>query len=274
MKIAIGSDIHLEFGTLPLIDAPEADVLVLAGDILVAFELTYLNNISKSPVAGLDRAKCYFDFITKCCRLYKHVIFLMGNHEHYHGEFNSTARIIKETFDHIKNFYLLENSVIKIDDVVFIGATLWTNMNGEDDKTIEKVHKNLNDYVNILFEDELGIRDFEPEDTIEEHRKSLTFLKRAVCEHLAYKVIVITHHAPSKLSKHPKMRPSNLLNGAYMSDLDNFIEIHSQIKYWIHGHTHKKQNYIIGETNIVCNPRGYLGIENLASKFEFSIIEL
>jgi hypothetical protein len=70
------------------------------------------------------------------------------------------------------------------------------------------------------------------------------------------------------------MRPSNLLNGAYMSDLDNFIEIHSQIKYWIHGHTHKKQNYIIGETSIVCNPRGYLGIESLASKFEFLIIDV
>jgi hypothetical protein len=66
MKITFCSDLHLEFGEFSLVDAPEADVLVLAGDIFIAFELTYLNNLSGSTITGLERAKRYFNFISKC----------------------------------------------------------------------------------------------------------------------------------------------------------------------------------------------------------------
>ena len=274
MKITICSDLHLEFGDFSLTDAPQADVLVLAGDIFIAFELTYLNNLSGSTISGLERAKRYFNFITKCCCLYKHVIFLMGNHEHYHGEFNSTAQIIKDTFDHIENFHFLENNVIEIDDTVFLGCTLWTNMDDEDPQTVEEIHKKLNDYQRITFDDEFGIRNFEPEDTIEEHRKSLTFLKKTVRDYPNQKVVVVTHHAPSKRSNHPKRDLSDLVNAAYSSDLDSFILAHPQIQYWIHGHTHKRYNYRVGETKIVCNPRGYLGIESLASKFQWLVVEV
>lgn len=274
MKITICSDLHLEFGDFPLIDAPETDVLVLAGDIFITFELTYLNNLSGSTITGLERAKRYFNFITKCCRLYKHVIFLMGNHEHYHGVFNSTARIIKDTFDHIENFHLLNNNVIEIDGTVFLGCTLWTNMNDEDSKTIEIIYEELNDYKRIMFDDELGIRDFEPEDTIEEHRKSVTFLKNSVRDYVNQKIVVVTHHAPSKNSSHPRRNSDDALNAAYSSDLDSFILENPQIQYWIHGHTHKRYNYRVGETKIVCNPRGYLGIESLASKFQWLVVEV
>ena len=67
MKITICSDLHLELGEFPLIDAPEADVLVLAGDIFIAFELTYLNNLSGSTITGLEHAKCYFKEKNRPC---------------------------------------------------------------------------------------------------------------------------------------------------------------------------------------------------------------
>jgi predicted phosphodiesterase len=274
MKITVCSDLHLELGEFSLVDAPEADVLVLAGDILIAFELTYLNNFSGATITGLERARRYFDFITKCCRLYKHVIFLMGNHEHYHGEFNSTARIIEETFDHLENFHFLENDLVEIDDKVFLGSTFWTNMNDENPQTIDAIYEELNDYQRIMFDDELGIRDFEPEDTIEEHRKSLTFFKKALHDYANQKVVVVTHHAPSKQSSHPRKNSDDVLNAAYSSDLDSFILAHPQIQCWIHGHTHKRQNYKVGETKIVCNPRGYLGVESLARKFTWHVVEI
>jgi Icc-related predicted phosphoesterase len=120
----------------------------------------------------------------------------------------------------------------------------------------------------------MGIRDFEPKDAIEEYRKSLTFLKNAVHDYANQNLIVVTHHVPSKLSTHPKMDFSDLLNGAYSSDLDSFIEAHPQIKFWIHGHTHKSHNYMISNTNIICNPRGYLGAEPMAIQFEWLVIEV
>jgi Icc-related predicted phosphoesterase len=273
MKITVCSDLHLELGDFSLIDAPEADVLVLAGDIFIAFELTYLNNFSGATITGLERARRYFDFITKCCRLYKHVIFLMGNHEHYHGEFNSTARIIKDTFD-LENFHFLENDLVEIDGTVFLGCSLWTNMNNEDPQTIDAIYEELNDYQRIMFDDGLGIRDFEPEDTIEEHRKSLTFLKKALHDYANQKVVVVTHHAPSKQSSHPRRNSDDVVNAAYSSDLNSFILAHPQIQYWIHGHTHKRHDYSIGETNIICNPRGYLGAEPAAMQFEWLVIEV
>ena len=47
------------------------------------------------------------------------------------------------------------------------------------------------------------------------------------------------------------------MNGGYHSDLSEFILDHPQIKLWTHGHTHHPFDYVIGETRIVCNPRGY-----------------
>ena len=48
-------------------------------------------------------------------------------------------------------------------------------------------------------------------------------------------------------------------NGAYVSDLDDLILSHSQIKYWCHGHTHNAFNYMIGDCRVICNPLGYPG---------------
>ena len=47
------------------------------------------------------------------------------------------------------------------------------------------------------------------------------------------------------------------MNGAYHSDLSDIMLDNPQIKLWTHGHTHHPFDYVIGETRIVCNPRGY-----------------
>ncbi len=274
MKITICSDLHLEFGEFSLADAPQADVLVLAGDIFIAFELTYLHNFSGATATGMERAKRYCNFINECCRLYKHVIFLMGNHEHYHGEFSSSAVIIQETFDYIDNFHFLENDLIKIDGTVFLGSTFWTNINDENPKTINTIYKGMKDYQRIMFEDDRGMRGFLPEDTIKEHRASLAFIKSTVRDYADQKIVIATHHAPSKQSSHPRRNSDDPLNAAYSSDLDSFILANPQIKCWIHGHTHQCHNYHIGETNILCNPRGYLGSEPMAMQFEWLVIDV
>jgi hypothetical protein len=51
------------------------------------------------------------------------------------------------------------------------------------------------------------------------------------------------------------------MNGGYSSSLDEFIVDHPQIKLWTHGHTHELFDYMVGETRVVCNPRGYVGHE-------------
>ena len=52
MKIALASDIHLEFGPITLTNDESADVLILAGDICVAKHFvdgrpTYMQTLAK-----------------------------------------------------------------------------------------------------------------------------------------------------------------------------------------------------------------------------------
>jgi hypothetical protein len=49
---------------------------------------------------------------------------------------------------------------------------------------------------------------------------------------------------------------------------------HPQIKLWTHGHTHHKFDYMIGETRIVCNPRGYEGYEDSAIDFKLQYLDI
>ncbi len=273
MKITYCSDLHLNLGDFSLLESPEADVLVLAGDIFIASELLYLQDRNNSISAWImDRIDSYVDFINQCCSLYKNVILIMGNHEHYDGTFNDTAEIINDIFSGLKNLHFLDNSSVMIQDVCFIGGTLWTDMNKQHLDTIEIMTEEMNDYHHIFFDNGVFLRNFEVEDGIQEHNKTLSFIKESVKIH--NKVVVVTHHAPSIRSEHPRYKKENLLNFAYHSDLDSFILDNPQIKYWIHGHTHKRHNYQVGETNILCNPRGYLGSEPMAMQFKWSVVDV
>ena len=62
------------------------------------------------------------------------------------------------------------------------------------------------------------------------------------------------------------------MNGAYSSNLDEFIMDRPQIKLWTHGHTHEDFDYMIGSTRIVCNPRGYINYESRADKFKLKVV--
>ena len=64
------------------------------------------------------------------------------------------------------------------------------------------------------------------------------------------------------------------MNGGYHSDLSEFMFSHPQIKLWTHGHTHQKYDYMVGETRVVCNPRGYIGHEQIANEFELKVVEI
>jgi Icc-related predicted phosphoesterase len=82
---------------------------------------------------------------------------------------------------------------------------------------------------------------------------------------------VITHHAPSHKSLPQAVKSDlGLLCAAYASSLDELI-IKSEPLLWIHGHIHQPQNYKIGNTRIVSNPRGYAFEESPSFRREFIV---
>jgi Icc-related predicted phosphoesterase len=67
--------------------------------------------------------------------------------------------------------------------------------------------------------------------------------------------VVVTHHAPSRSSIHPRFAGS-LLNACFVSDLEALAD-GDKVRLWVHGHTHDSFDYQLNGTRVVCNPRGY-----------------
>lgn len=67
--------------------------------------------------------------------------------------------------------------------------------------------------------------------------------------------VVVTHFAPTQLSIHPRFADSPL-NACFVSELEENIA-RWQPALWMHGHTHDSFDYRVGNTRMVCNPRGY-----------------
>ena len=260
MKIALGSDLHLEFGALDSIKNREgAEVLVLSGDILVAKDLA----------TAADRTSKYHEFFEKVVNEFPHTVMVMGNHEHYDGEFTKTADTIREFLEVFPTVQLLEKQTWEHDDVMFVGGTLWTDCNQGDPNTMWSMSKAMNDHRAISLG---GVR-FLPEDSLEDHKRCLEFIDRATAT--ADKTyVVVGHHAPSRQSISPRYRDNREMNGAYASDLEEFILARPQIRVWTHGHTHSNFDYVVGSTRIVCNPRGYVGYESRTLDWDFVYLDI
>ena len=284
MKIAICSDLHLEFGTISLENTENADVLILSGDICVAKDL--MNKDNNDILDRFGRSETWHTFFQECSDRFPHVLYIMGNHEHYHGDFLNTIGDLRSRLNYLRNLHILDKEQIAIRDTIFIGGTLWTDMNNEDPITLLHMKGMMNDFRCVkngnrvtIFKDEDGKfhkreSRFTPEDAVEDHKEMLAYIRMMVEGKWDQKFVVVGHHAPSKQSTHPRYKEEVIMNGGYSSDLDDFIIDHPQIKLWTHGHTHEDFDYMIGSTRVVCNPRGYIRYEDRADRFELKFLEI
>ncbi len=277
MRIQVCSDLHLEFGDLELTNTEAVDVLILSGDIMLAQDLhdhpEPANAIERSMTAnsqGMGRrqaaAQCFRDFLKRVSFQYPHVVYVAGNHEYYHSKFPDASQWLKEECDRYGNVHFLEMDHVEIDGVTFVGGTLWTDMNRADPATIHSIGNMMNDF-RIVRNSERNYARFSPQDAVTRHRKTVEYIKSVVEQDVTTKYVVVGHHSPSLQSIHEQYKDDYLMNGGYSSDLSGFILEHPQIKLWTHGHTHFPFDYTVGETRVVCNPRGYIGYEACASTY-------
>jgi Icc-related predicted phosphoesterase len=87
------------------------------------------------------------------------------------------------------------------------------------------------------------------------HMDSQRFIETALKEDPTIPTVIVTHHLPHPRSISGRFK-SDLLNAAYASDLTDIIET-GRPALWLHGHTHDSCDYRVGNTRIICNPRGY-----------------
>ena len=257
MKIAYCSDLHLEFADLTLTNENQADVLVLAGDVCVA--------------KHLQTKEVFQNFFQRVSKEFPKVLYVIGNHEHYHYLFNDTVADIEDALSHLPNIHVLDNATMTIEDITFIGGTMWTNMNEEDPMTIGAVTDFMPDWRIIKYFDGVNYRKYTPQLSIQEFDRTVQYIN-IVTNPKDKKFVVITHHSPSFRSCHEKWS-GDIGNGAFHTNLDEFITYRPQIKAWIHGHTHDPCEYDISTTRIACNPRGYPK-ENQHNQFQLKYMEV
>lgn len=269
MRIKVVSDLHLEFSDINIANNNNCDVLILSGDIMIAEdlyshpEMNYgmYSNVNLADLGRRQQTSLRFrDFLKRCSFQFPHVFYVAGNHEFYHGKWNKTLTVLKEECSKFPNIYFMECDTKKIDDITFVGSTLWTDMNNNDPITLYTIKGCMNDYRMVVNEDR-NYSKLRPEETVVRHKKSLEYIRSIVVDKPTEKFVVIGHHAPSKTSIHPRYKNQYIENGAYSSDLSNFILDNPQIKLWTHGHVHSPSDYMVGSTRIICNPRGYEGYE-------------
>jgi Icc-related predicted phosphoesterase len=277
MKIALVSDVHLEFGDLDFDNTDSADVLILGGDICVANDITQRDPYN--TMGEQYRSNRFHDFFQRCCDRFPHVIFIVGNHEHYHGDFAKTVPHFKDVLGYLPNLHILEKETFVLDDITFIGGTLWTDMNKRDNRTLHDISRMMNDFRCVdntnKIEDGRGWPGrFTTTDAANDHDAMVAFVDQTIAANPSGRYVVVGHHAPSKLSTHPRYQDQFIMNGGYSSELDDFIQDRPQIKLWTHGHTHEDFDYMIAGCRILCNPRGYINYEERADTWQLKTVEV
>ncbi len=281
MKIQLLSDTHWEHlgdkFDIPDIEPTDADVIVLAGDI-------------HSGYYGIIWAAKQME------RLNKPVIYVAGNHEYYSFDIDDLNRDLKKVAKAYGIHYLENNSVV-IEGVRFLGTTLWTNYGKGHPGLMEAAQMRINDYRYIFAKQwwstkagkkagEKWLHDqcllpkrcrerFIPHTAYHKHKQAIRWLKKTLDQPHDGKTVIVTHHAPlydsiqSLVNTHFALNEENWYPdrydrldlfrvAGYASDLSELIQkYHNDINLWIHGHTHRVQDYAVKGVRVTANPRGY-----------------
>jgi hypothetical protein len=237
--------------------------------------------------SGFERAKrgiMYQEFFQEASLWYRDVVYVMGNHEHYHGDYSRSHEIITDMLHrlNLRNVHFLNQSQVELHGYTFLGGTLWTDFNRRDPLTLQSAEHMMRDFQAVKHSVKgrrTGNWKFLPTDALSEHDSTVKWLKNTLDQRRAQdinnnRVIVVGHHAPSMLSIHDKYQHDYQMNGCYASDLSNVMLDYPEIQLWTHGHMHDDFDYTIGSTRVVCNPRGYIGYEARANGHQPKIIEL
>lgn len=239
MRIQVLSDLHLEHGgAIPPL-APEAEVVVLAGDLAPAKR----RSVQLAARAWKDAA---------------HILYVPGNHEYYGSRIAEAQRRL--ALDCTEwGVTLLDSAAVTVGNVRFIGATLWTDFRlyGEPRELYahDAVGRGLNDFAGSIRG--ASWRNFTTWESAHRHARDRAFIEAELAQagKDGLETVVATHHAPSPRSIHDRYA-GDALNPGFASDLEDAIR-RFQPALWVHGHVHDAVDFTIGRTRVLANPRGY-----------------
>ena len=233
MRIQVISDLHLEHGNpIPAL-APEADVLVIAGDLAPATRLWLLGDAVDVP----------------------------GNHAFYGSDIDEARQILADACA-MHAVTLLDLAAVIIEGVRFIGATLWTNFKlcaSAQKPAARRAAEAMDDFRSgdpFDHGTRHGTGQLTAEATARRHGEDRRFIEHelAVAHRNGLETGVVTHHAPTARSI-PSWLRGHPLSAASASNLNRVIRRY-QPTMWIHGHVSSPASEPIDKTSVVANPHG------------------
>jgi UDP-2,3-diacylglucosamine pyrophosphatase LpxH len=230
VRLRLLSDLHLEYDPWVPPAAEEQGIVVLAGDV-------------HNGRQGIAWAARHF-----ACP----VVYVPGNHEYDLADMQVERATLRQA-DCPAHVHVLDNRSVVIEGVRFLGTTLWTDfaLDGNADQAMFEAARCMTDYTRIRY----GNRALTPHDTIALHHAARTWLERELAQPFDGATVVVSHHCPHATCVATKFRNSPA-NPGFASDLSELFSAYS-IAAWCHGHTHCSLDHYVGETRIICNPRGY-----------------
>ncbi len=205
------------------------------------------------------------------------IIYVPGNHCFYRGlpgsgEENTwyedqmaRAREMAESL----GITLLQNESVVIDDgsgalLRFIGATMWPDfsvrpagwsikdaMSQSKKGWTEHGGRWGRDFHNDFREIRYG---GPASQMLALHRESRAFFEAELAKPFDGETVCVSHMAPSRQSLAPGHPTHDWL---YAASLEHLMEGDNAPALWLHGHIHANRDYVIGNTRVVANPRGY-----------------
>jgi predicted phosphodiesterase len=250
MKIQLLSDLHLEtnadFVPTP---APDADLLILAGDIG-----------SYQQGSRLRGADFGLELFSPRDRWPVPVVYLPGNHEYDAQDFDAAHDRLRALCDRL-GIQWLERETLVIGGLRMIGTTLWTDFDAlakPGDTLTQVLNKRGKAFraANFYLEKTLATRGgqaFLAEELREQGLVCQAWLKQALAAPFDGPTVAVTHFAPTLSSADPRygLTPGT---AGFCNSLDDLIP---QVDLWLHGHLHHAFDYVQGGCRIVCNPLGY-----------------
>jgi Icc-related predicted phosphoesterase len=175
--------------------------------------------------------------------LFKDKLFSVpGNHDYYGNSFRDAE---------------MDVFVKHVNGLKIAGATLWTDI--RPDRWFD-FREYMMDYRQI--------KGMNYDRYMNAHKTHCDFLFNSGAD------IWVVHHLPSFQSVHEKYRNSNG-NDFFATELSHqILEMKKPPKLIVHGHTHERMDYMIGNTRVVCNPRGYPNERPWYQNYEPLIVEI
>ena len=212
---------------------PKSDLLIICGDVVQLDK-------EGSPID-------YGNFFDWCSKNYKETYLCFGNHELYNS-FDLSHLYPSCQIDVKPNVHYMNNKSVVIDDTEFFFTILWS----EADLIFNEEMKKKNNFKLIHYNDKV----FTPNDHNKLYIQCLEWLDKAINESKAKYKVVVSHYCPLYALILEQYRTSPYLTLFY-ANADDFTLNHTEINYWIYGHTHDNvEDLKFGKTVFACNQFG------------------